>query len=395
VNEYRLRNDRLAQERRRNRSVVPLIFAGLLVLAGIAVVIVRPEVIPLLSRFVTGPRSASAPRDQDDTQFTSLYARYDIRPLAAAIVANDKVNTGLTRLLQEPCARHAIFEASVGLENAGGMREAARLLRGFSAACPDSEGELYRSAELYYLAGDQDAAIEQANAFVRLRPDSTNIFYLRGRAFQAEKRYEEALADYATAVRLAPDLKLVVAEVFMRMSATYEALDRNCEAMMPIQLYIAAGGDARSTPALRNRLGELSRKGGCAATFARGTTIIPRPLSGVIHARAAINGVEGNFIVDTGASFVTLSRAFAEKVKATPIATGAIKLQTANGAVSSPLATAATIVLGSVSASTVPLVVVEKPAGDGVDGLLGMSFLSRFDLIMTSKQIELRAKPDD
>jgi aspartyl protease family protein len=69
-----------------------------------------------------------------------------------------------------------------------------------------------------------------------------------------------------------------------------------------------------------------------------------------------------------------------------------VDLQTANGAVSSPLATAISIRLGGVSANTVPLVVVEKLGPDGTDGLLGMSFLSRFDITITDKQIRLTAK---
>jgi predicted aspartyl protease len=37
-------------------------------------------------------------------------------------------------------------------------------------------------------------------------------------------------------------------------------------------------------------------------------------------------------------------------------------------------------------------VVVEKLGPDGTDGLLGMSFLSRFDITITDKQIRLTAK---
>jgi aspartyl protease family protein len=48
--------------------------------------------------------------------------------------------------------------------------------------------------------------------------------------------------------------------------------------------------------------------------------------------------------------------------------------------------------LGGVSANTVPLVVVENPGPDRTDGLLGMSFLSRFDITITDGQIRLRAK---
>ncbi|HEY3846685.1 MAG TPA: aspartyl protease family protein [Acetobacteraceae bacterium] len=390
--DHRLNNDRLVKERPHGRSVAPLVFLGLLLSCGIAVVILQFNLITQLSRVITGTTPHIAPQDQADTEFTNVYTRYGIKPLDASRASNQKVHAGLLILRNEPCDKHGIFQVSQGLETVGGMRDAARVLQGFGTACPDANGEIYHSAELYYLVGDYDAAIEQANVVAHLQPDYANVFYLRARALQGARRYDTALEDYATTLRLAPDLKRVNAEVFMRMSASYEALGHYCEAMMPVQMYMAVGGEARNTSGLRNTLADLSRKGACAATFARGDTVIPQLPSGVISVKAVVNGVEGNFIIDTGASFVTLSRAFAVKVKATPIGTNAVNLQTANGAVSSPLATATSIRVGGVSADAVPLVVVEKLGPDGVDGLLGMSFLSRFDIAMRGRQIELKAK---
>lgn len=390
--DHRLSNDRLVKERPHDRSIAPLVFLGLLLLCGIAMLILQPDLTARLSQILTGTKPHVALQDQADTEFANVYTRYGIRPLAASSVSSEKVHAGLSILRNEPCDKHGVFQVSLGLEKAVSMRDAARVLQGFGTACPDANGEIYHSAELYYLAGDYDAAIEQASLVARLQPDSTNVFYLRARAFQGAKRYDAALEDYATTLRVAPDLKRVTAEVFMRMSASYEALNRYCEAMMPIQMYMALGGEARSTSALRDTLAELSRKGACAETFARGDTVIPRPPSGVMSAKAVVDGVEGTFIIDTGASFVTLSRAFARKAKATPIGTTPVNLQTPNGAVSSQLATATSIRLGSVSANAVPLVVVEKIGPNGIDGLLGMSFLSRFDIVVTEGQIRLKAK---
>jgi clan AA aspartic protease (TIGR02281 family) len=392
VADYRLSNDNLLKKRPYGRGVAPLMFLGLLILLGIAVVILQPDLAARLSRMLTGTNPHVNPSDQADTEFANIYTRYGMKPLGSSNVSNEKVHAGLAILRNEPCDRHGVFQVSQGLESAGNMRDAASFLQGFGKACPDANGEIYHSAELYYLIGNYDAAIEQANLVARLQPDSVNVFYLRARAFQGAKHYEAALEDYATSLRLAPDPKRITAEAFMRMAASYEALNRYCEAMMPIQIYMALGGEARSTPALRDSLAELSRKGACAETFARGDTIIPRPPSGVISAKAMVNGVEGTFIIDTGASFVTLSRAFALKVKVTPIGTNPVNLQTANGAVSSLLATATSIQLGAVSANVVPLVVVEKTGPDGIDGLLGMSFLSRFDIAITDKHIQLKAK---
>jgi aspartyl protease family protein len=372
---------------------MPLLLLGLiLVLGATAAIVTQPKLLRVVSGIVTGPQPDAVHSGALDTTFASLYARYGIAPLTQSIAQNNQVHAALTALQGEPCDKHQIYQASVSLEHVSAIRDAAVLLKGYAAICPDADGELYHSAELYYLLGDYDAAIEQANSLARLQPDNANLFYIRARAFQGAKQYQDALEDYATTIRLFPDLARVKSEVFMRMSATYVALGRNCEAMIPIQMYMALDPDKRATLPLRSMITDLSKKGACNATFAQGEAVIPRSGNGVIMTVAEINGVKGHFVIDTGASFVALTPAFAEKVKATPVRSDPLTMHTANGAVTTNLATANSIRLGNLSASTIPLVVIDKPIASGVDGLLGMSFLSRFDIAMTAGQIRLTAK---
>lgn len=108
--------------------------------------------------------------------------------------------------------------------------------------------------------------------------------------------------------------------------------------------------------------------------------------------KAEINGVEGTFIVDTGASFVTLTQSFAGKAKPKMFKTDPVEMQTANGTTSANLATVDRVKLEGLSASNVPTIVVTKGLGNGVDGLLGMSFLSRFSLTIQDRSIQLAAK---
>jgi clan AA aspartic protease (TIGR02281 family) len=392
VTDYRPSDDRVPMPKRPSRWGMPLLFVGILLLTGAVAAFLRPDLIPQVARFLAITKSQVTGQEVADSEFLSLYERYAIRPLGAELVSDSKVHVALAALNKEPCDKRAIFQATVALEQAGANRDTAALLKGFGAKCPNAEGEINRAAELYFLLGDYDASIEQANALARVRPDAPTVFYLRARAYQGAKRYEDALEDYATFFQLAGDLKPVVAEVFTRMSAAYEALMRHCEATMPLLLYISVDSERRTTPALLKTVSDLAKKGACGDTYAKGRATIPRSTSGVIIAKIAINGVVGNFVIDTGASLVTISRAFAARAKATVIKTGGVDLQTANGIVTASLGTADTIRLGELTASKVPLVVVEKSVGDGIDGLLGMSFLSRFEVVLSSKEIQIRAK---
>jgi clan AA aspartic protease (TIGR02281 family) len=374
---------------------MPLLALGLIfVMAAGAIVVTQPQLLRTVSRVMTSAQLETAGADVNapDTTFASLYQRYGIAALNSSIARNDQVHAALTALQKEPCDKHDIYQASVSLEHANALRDAARMLKGYATACPDADGELYHSAELYYLVGDYDAAITQADSLAHLRPDNADLFYLRARAFQSTKRYQDALEDYATTIRLHADLRQVTSEVFMRMSASYAALEHDCEAMIPVEMYVALDPDKRATPSLRDMLGGLSKKGACGASFAQGEAKIPRPHTGVITTTAAVNGVRGRFIVDTGASFVTLTPSFAERAKVVATRSGSLAMHTANGVVITTLATATIIQVDGVSASPVPLVMNEKPLGNGIDGLLGMSFLSRFDITLTANEMRLSAK---
>jgi clan AA aspartic protease (TIGR02281 family) len=119
---------------------------------------------------------------------------------------------------------------------------------------------------------------------------------------------------------------------------------------------------------------------------------IPRRSNGVSTTKVEINGVEGTFIVDTGASFVTLSRGFAGRAKPRALTTDSVEMQTANGATSATLASLDSVKLAGLSASAVPAIVASGSLGDDVDGLLGMSFLSRFTVVIQDREIQLKAK---
>ncbi|MBV9861267.1 MAG: retroviral-like aspartic protease family protein [Alphaproteobacteria bacterium] len=96
---------------------------------------------------------------------------------------------------------------------------------------------------------------------------------------------------------------------------------------------------------------------------------------GHVHVEAAINGTPLEFIVDTGASYVALSRAHAaaagigpsERVFNTP-------MRTANGNVRAAFVTLREVRLGQLTLYDVPAVVSDNLPGSA---LLGMSFLNR------------------
>jgi clan AA aspartic protease (TIGR02281 family) len=108
-----------------------------------------------------------------------------------------------------------------------------------------------------------------------------------------------------------------------------------------------------------------------------------------------INGTRGLFVLDTGATFVSLKQTFAQKAKVQIDPDSIVRLHTANGMSTGKRGRAGTIRLRSLTAKNVAIVVQDDAKGTygpGVDGLLGMSFLSRFKLAIDARTVRISAK---
>lgn len=101
---------------------------------------------------------------------------------------------------------------------------------------------------------------------------------------------------------------------------------------------------------------------------------------------ASVNGQSvGYFILDTGATYMTISRQAASSLGIT--GSGTVNLNTASGVVQAPMALLDQVEVGGATALHVPAVLHDLPnVPPAIVGLLGLSFLERFrmNLDMTS-----------
>lgn len=96
---------------------------------------------------------------------------------------------------------------------------------------------------------------------------------------------------------------------------------------------------------------------------------------GHFYARASINGVERTLLVDSGASYTSLSAASAADAKVSlDTSSPQIPLDTANGQVFAQPATIGDLKVGGITATDAPAMVSDA---FGDTDVLGMSFLSR------------------
>jgi aspartyl protease family protein len=217
--------------------------------------------------------------------------------------------------------------------------------------------DLNRSGMAAYQRSDFDTAERLFRGAIAESPREPLFRYHRAAALTQLGRWAEAVQEYESVLRLGPDPAL--AEAAQRGLTSVRPLTRP----MPRQ----QDRDEASIP--------LSRS--------HGGWIADVMLNDERRAR---------FLVDTGASISVLSRELARRlgIEADP-GTPMIKLHTLAGNVTAPIATIPSLSVGGVEAVSVKAVIYD--IGSGLDGILGNTFLDRYQVTVDSARARLILRP--
>jgi aspartyl protease family protein len=129
--------------------------------------------------------------------------------------------------------------------------------------------------------------------------------------------------------------------------------------------------------------------GGAVAGGSGDRIVLPMGPGGHFTGTASINGHSTRFVVDTGATLVSIGRDEAARLGLDLSGGSGVSIMTANGAVGAVTLTLSSVRVGDVTLSNVPAVVT--PQSIGVV-LLGNSFLSRFQMRSDSDSLVLVKK---
>jgi aspartyl protease family protein len=309
-----------------------------------------------------------------------------------AVAGRDPVRRHLGELSREPCDQQAIADLGKALDAAGYRREAANAHIRFSATCGGHAPSLRAAANILLKLSDYATTVTVTTDLIKLEPYNDNGFYLRAVAHNQAGSYERAIDDYVTAIELFGNKDRISSVSYMGIARGYEKLGRFCDAVLPLQSWIALNPVRNDTSQVQRIIDDYMKKGNCTlATGNEETFPVPRQ-HGTITLPVSINGVRGVLILDTGATFVALKKAFAQKASVAVDQSSSVQLHTANGIAEGKLGRAATIQLRSLQSKDVPVVVEEDAKatfGNGVDGLLGMSFLSRFKVTIDPQAVRI------
>ena len=99
-------------------------------------------------------------------------------------------------------------------------------------------------------------------------------------------------------------------------------------------------------------------------------------------------------MVDPSATYVSVTPEFATRAQLAAVRDDPLPLKIAGKPVPVTLDTAGTVSVGNTSASSVAVAVatLAKPFGPDIDGLIGMSYLARFNVTPSEGAVELEAR---
>jgi Aspartyl protease len=130
------------------------------------------------------------------------------------------------------------------------------------------------------------------------------------------------------------------------------------DAITPIEMYVSLDPIHRRTPQTTKIIAEYAEKGNCDRLYAVGSARVPFASTADVRTLTVLlNGVAGNLIFDTGATFVSISSDFASRAKVATEPGSQLTLKAVGGAAFAEIGYANSISVGKAEALGVTVAV--------------------------------------
>jgi clan AA aspartic protease (TIGR02281 family) len=291
-------------------------------------------------------------------------------------------------IAKEPCDRARILDLANAVIQAGDARGSLFHANAFFKKCGDYPRLRWITYEAHKQLSEWPLALADASLLIESDPNDADYRGWRGLVNDQMGQLEPAAQDYRQALMLRPQLR----DVPLNLANIYERQGKPCEAILPLAQLVFYAGNVVDPSPLRSRILQLEARPECSWSVGEGQVQIRRaPGQNVFTAQVRINDkVTGTFVVDTGATFVALNRTFAEKLQLDLTDAPPFLVQTANGVAAGTGVVLEKMSVRGLHASRVPAALVSG-LGD-IDGLLGMSFLTRFELLQTGDSLQISTR---
>jgi len=250
----------------------------------------------------------------------------------------------------------------------------------FFAECENFPRLRWVTYEAHKRMGDYPAALAEVNRLIAGWPYDKDFRWWRGEIHERMGAWEAALADYRQAIGLQPRLRSIP-RALVRVA---RRAGRPCAGILALELLACHHPEQGADPGLRQQLERLYRAPQCAGMAGRGRALVPaaadRPAPPVVELG---RGQQAPMAIDAEATYSLLAADAAVPLELGP-GEEFIVWQSGRSLVGR-LVELDAVALAGARAERVAVLVVDRDAlatvaGEAVDGLLGLSFLTRFAL---------------
>lgn len=251
--------------------------------------------------------------------------------------------------------------------------------------------------KLHAQKGSSDFAGAESTAtrLIEEAPSSAEAYGWRSEAREGLGNIQGAYDDMKKTYYLLPDPSMASSHVYYKLSHYAAKLGDYCEAANILRDYLTYDQQHRRTQQVETLKKEWMQKGNCPPVQGKGTAHLRYPAgTQAVVMPVTINGISTRMIVDTGASRTLLTKGLAERAGIKPSAGLGAMVATANGVIWQPGGRAKSITLGDATSTNVPVFIQttdKHTLGEGVEGLLGLSFLGNFQFSMNRGILDLKS----
>ena len=279
----------------------------------------------------------------------------------------------------EPDKAYRHFAAGAFARNVKGSKEA---IPHYEEAARLEEGNTTYQitlGKLYLQDGRNDDAFALLGKLVERDPNCVECWYHYGDALFAAGQYDRALAVFRQGVEKFPnhyrrwfDLAVCLDNVARKTNDKSKEQEaavwyRKSLELQPMPNSVAA-----------ERIFKITNQRVPPELEAKSASEIALEPRGKVHlVRVSINGVEGRFVLDSGASYTTVSESAARRFSLKPTRSR-VEVNTANGTIQVPVAYG-NVQVGQHKLNSAAILLMPDNKDRDTDGLLGNDFLWRFD----------------